>query len=238
MTGEGAESRTLIERPPRPLTGPSRVRRDLGALYAANGLIGLIFAATGPVAVILAVGTQGGLTQAELASWVFGVFFLNGMLTVLACWVYRQPLAFFWTIPGTVLVGPALGHLRWPEVVGAFVATGLLMLVLGLTGWVRRVMDLIPMPIVMGMVAGVFLRFGTDLVRALGADVGVAAPMVLVFLLLSARPALGRWVPPIIGALVVGAVAVACSGRFDRGRRRRSGSPLRCCRFRSGRCRR
>jgi benzoate membrane transport protein len=78
-------------------------------------------------------------------------------------------------------------------------------------------MDLIPMPIVMGMVAGVFLRFGTDLVRALGTDFAVAAPMVLVFLLLSARAALGRWVPPIIGALLVGAVAVALSGRFDPG---------------------
>jgi benzoate membrane transport protein len=63
----------------------------------------------------------------------------------------------------------------------------------------------------------VFLRFGTDLVRALGADVAVAAPMVLVFLLLSARPTLGRWVPPIIGALVVGTVAVALSGRFAPG---------------------
>ena len=207
----------LIEHPPRPLAGLRRVLRDLGPLYAGNGLIGLIFAATGPVAVILAVGTQGGLSQAELASWVFGVFFLNGVLTVVACWVYRQPLAFFWTIPGTVLVGPALGHLPWPEVVGAFFATGLLMLVLGLTGWVRRVMNLIPMPIVMGMVAGVFLRFGTDLVRAVGSDVAVAAPMVLVFLLLSARTTLGRWVPPIIGALVVGAIAVALSGRFDPG---------------------
>ncbi len=207
----------LIERPPRPLAGLRRVLQDLGPLYAANGLIGLIFAATGPVAVILAVGTQGGLSQAELASWVFGVFFLNGALTVVACWVYRQPLAFFWTIPGTVLVGPALGHLPWPEVVGAFFATGLLILVLGLTGWVRRVMNLIPMPIVMGMVAGVFLRFGTDLVRAVGSDVVVAAPMILVFLLLSARAALGRWVPPIIGALVVGAIAVALSGRFDPG---------------------
>ena len=135
----GADA-ALVERPPRPLTGLRRVGRDLGALYAANGLIGLIFSATGPVAVILAVGTQGGLSQAELASWMFGVFFLNGMLTVVACWVYRQPLAFFWTIPGTVLVGPALGHLTWPEVVGAFFATGVLMLVLGLTGWVRRVM--------------------------------------------------------------------------------------------------
>ena len=166
MGVEPAEAaQALIERPPRPLAGLRRVGRDVGPLYAANGLIGLIFAATGPVAVILAVGTQGGLTPAELASWVFGVFFLNGILTVPACWVYRQPLAFFWTIPGTVLVGPALGHLRWPEVVGAFFVTGLLMLVLGLTGWVRRVMDLIPMPIVMGMVAGVFLRFGTELVR-------------------------------------------------------------------------
>ena len=112
------------------------------------------------------------------------------------------------------------------------------MLVLGLTGWVRPVMDVVPMPIVMGMVAGVFLRFGTDLVRAIGADVAVAGPMVLVFLLLSARPALGWWVPPIIGALVVGAIAVAVSGRLTWGRRPRSGSRPRCCRFRSGRSRR
>jgi benzoate membrane transport protein len=214
---QAAAPHPLIERPPRPLTGLRRLRRDVGLLYAANGLIGLIFAATGPVAVILGVGTQGGLSQAELASWVFGVFFLNGVLTVLACWLYRQPLAFFWTIPGTVLVGPALGHLAWPEVVGAFFTTGLLMLVLGLTGLVRRVMSLIPMPIVMGMVAGVFLRFGTDLVYSLGADVAVAAPMVLVFLLLSAKASLGRWMPPIIGALVVGALAVAASGRFEPG---------------------
>jgi benzoate membrane transport protein len=41
--------------------------------------------------------------------------------------------------------------------------------------------------------------------------------MVMVFLLLSARASLGRWVPPIIGALVVGAVAVALSGRFAPG---------------------
>jgi benzoate membrane transport protein len=212
-----ATAHPLLERPPWPPPGLRQLSRDFGPLYAANGLIGLIFAATGPVAVILAVATQGGLTPAEIASWVFGVFFLNGVLTVLACWLYRQPLAFFWTIPGTVLVGPALGHLPWPEVIGAFVATGLLILVLGLTGWVRQVMSLIPMPIVMGMVAGVFLRFGIDLVRALGSDVIIAAPMVLVFLLLNVMATLGRWLPPIIGALVVGAAAVAVSGRFDPG---------------------
>lgn len=204
----------LVEPPVRPFPGFRQLSRDFGALYAANGLIGLVFAATGPVAVILAVGSQGGLSQAELASWIFGVFFINGILTVLACWTYRQPLSFFWTIPGTVLVGPALGHLRWPEVVGAFLVTGLLILALGLSGWVRPVMAAIPMPIVMAMVAGVFLSFGLDLVNAVVGDIAIAGPMVVLFLLLSWRSAWGRWVPPIIGALLVGGVAVALSGRF------------------------
>jgi benzoate membrane transport protein len=207
----------LIERPDRPLPGPRRLLRDAGGVYAANGLIGVVFAATGPVAVILAVGAQGGLSEAELASWIFGAFFLNGVLTVVACWLYRQPLAFFWTIPGTVLVGPALTHLTWPQVVGAFFATGLLVLLLGLSGWVRRAMAVIPMPIVMAMVAGIFLRFGTDLVHSLRDDVGIAGPMVLTFLLLSALPRLGRRIPPIIGALVVGAGTVVVSGRFRPG---------------------
>jgi benzoate membrane transport protein len=66
----------------------------------------------------------------------------------------------------------------------------------------------------MAMVAGVFLRFGLDLVRSLREDVAIAAPMVAVFLLLSALPGLGRRIPPVIGALVVGAGAVALSGRF------------------------
>ncbi len=218
MRTEQVESREpRFEPVARPLPDTSRLARDFAPQYAANGLIGLIFAATGPVAVIMAVGSQGGLSQAQLASWIFGVFFLNGILTVLACWVYRQPLSFFWTIPGTVLVGPALQHLRWPEVVGAFVATGVLILLLGLSGWVRRVMTAIPMPIVMGMVAGVFLSFGLDLVRALVGDFAIAGPMVVVFLVLSWRAALGRWVPPIIGALLTGVVAVALSGRFAGG---------------------
>jgi benzoate membrane transport protein len=204
-----------LEQPALPTAGLRQVLSDFGATYAANGFIGWVFSATAPVAIILSVGTQGGLSEAELASWIFGVFFVNGIITILFCWLYRQPLAFFWTIPGTVLVGPALQHLRFAEVVGAFYATGVLMLVLGATGWVRRVMLAIPMPIVMGMVAGVFLRFGLDLVRALHNDIPIAGPMVAAFLVLTALPVLGRRMPPLIGALLVGAIAIAALGRVE-----------------------
>ncbi len=192
-----------------------QVRADFGATYAASALIGFIFAATGPVAIILSVGTRGGLSPQELASWLFGVFFFNGLVTLLMSWRYTTPLAFGWTIPGTMLVGPALQHLSFAEVIGAFYATSALVLLLGLSGWVKRVMAALPMPIVMGMVAGVFLRFGLDIVRALQSDVAIAAPMVAVFLLLSARADWGKRLPPVIGALLMGALAVALSGRLD-----------------------
>jgi benzoate membrane transport protein len=204
-----------LEKPLLPQRSWRQIVSDFGSTYAANALIGFIFAATGPVAVILAVGTRGGLSPQELASWVFGVFFVNGLVSLFMSWHYTTPLAFGWTIPGTVLVGPALQHLTFPEVIGAFYVTSALVLVLGLTGWVKRVMAALPMPIVMGMVAGVFLRFGLDIVRALQSDVAIAAPMVAVFLLLSAKADWGKRLPPVIGALLVGALAVALSGRLD-----------------------
>lgn len=203
--------------PPLALSWWRRFLLDFGPTYAANGFIGWLFAATAPVAIILAVGRGGGLSEAELASWIFGVFFINGLITILFSLVFRQPLAFFWTIPGTVLVGPALKHLSFPEVVGAFYVTGVLMLVLGATGWVRKAMQAIPMPIVMGMVAGVFLRFGLDLVRALHSDVLIAGPMVMAFIVLSVGPALGRRLPPLIGALLVGGLVAWGAGRMDAG---------------------
>ena len=194
-----------------------RLGADFGATYAASALVAFIFAATGPVAVILAVGAQGGLAESDLSSWIFGAFFVNGLISIAFCLWYRQPLVFFWTIPGAVLVGPALGHLSFPEVIGAFVATGVLMAALGLSGWVRRCTEAAPMPIVMAMVAGVFLRFGTGLVQAVRDDFAIAAPMVVAFIYLSFAKKAGRWLPPLIGALISGVLFIFLFGKYQPG---------------------
>jgi benzoate membrane transport protein len=206
-----------LEKPPARPPGLRMVLADFGGVYAVNALVAFVFAASGPIALILAVGTRGGLGESDLASWIFGAFFINGLLSIAFCWRYRQPLVFFWTMPGTVLIGPALGHLTFAQVIGAYLATGLLMLALGLSGWVRRSMQAVPMPIVMGMVAGVFLRFGLDLVFAVRDDFLIAAPMIAAFAALGALPGLARRMPPLIGAIIVGAAMVAALGRFEAG---------------------
>ena len=87
------------------------------------------------------------------------------------------------------------------------------MLLLGLSGWVRRAMEAVPMPIVMAMVAGVFLRFGVDLVLAFRDDLWIALPMSAAFFAFSAFTR--TKIPPLIASLVAGALAVWALDSFN-----------------------
>lgn len=179
----------------------------------SNAFIAFLFAASAPVAIILSAGLKGNLAPADLASWLFAAFAINGGLTILMSIHYRQPLAFFWTIPGTVLVANALQHFSFAELIGSYLLAAALILILGVTGWVKAVMDRIPMPIVMGMVAGVFLSFGLDWIRAFPTDPWLAGTMTATFLILSAWPRVQKQFPPMIAVLIVGLLMLFAQGR-------------------------
>jgi benzoate membrane transport protein len=197
----------------RPVPGPAEIVRGFTPVNIVNAIVAFLFAASAPIAIILAAGAKGNLTQADLASWIFAAFAINSAVTLALSILYRTPLAFFWTIPGTVLAGNALTHLSLPEVIGAYLATGLLLLALGLTGLVRAVMARIPMPIIMGMVAGVFLKFGLAWIGSFRDDLAIALSMTLAFAIASAAPAIERRVPPMIAVLVVGCIALVLTGK-------------------------
>ena len=199
----------------RPFPSPNKIVSDISYGHVSNAVIAFLFAASAPVAIILGVGEKGGLTERDMASWIFGAFVLNGILGIVISISYRQPLVFFWTISGAVLVGPALEHLSFPEVIGAFYGTGILLLVLGLSGWVKRIMAILPMPIIMAMVAGVFLQFSLDWIKALGDTPWIAGPMTVTFILLSLNYRISQRVPPMVGVLVVGILTVVFTDSFE-----------------------
>ena len=86
-----------LDRPDAPPAGIHALLKDLSPTSIGNAVAGFAFAASGPVAIILAVSTKGGLTEAEIASWLFGAFCLNGLVSIAFSLIYRQPLVFFWT---------------------------------------------------------------------------------------------------------------------------------------------
>jgi len=89
-----------IERPPSFKFDPAHLLSGFGGVYLANAIVAFLFSASAPVAIILAASQRGGLSESDIASWLFGCFFINGVISLAFCLAYRQPLVLYWTIPG------------------------------------------------------------------------------------------------------------------------------------------
>jgi benzoate membrane transport protein len=81
-----------LEAPPAGNFDLRHLLRSLRGEAAVNAVIAFLFAITGPVAIVLTIQQQGRLTEADVASWLFGAFTLNGIVSLIFCVRYRQPL--------------------------------------------------------------------------------------------------------------------------------------------------
>ena len=177
-----------------------------------RALVAFLFAISAPVIIILSVGIETSLNEEDISSWIFAVFTFNGLLSIAMSVRYRQPLVFLWTIPGAILVGSALDTLNFEEVLGSYVLTGLLLILLGITGSIKKVLDLLPSSIVMGMVAGVFIKFGIDWIEAFEKNFLLVTSMSLVFFFFSADQRLSKFLPPLIWSLMTGMIVIFYDG--------------------------
>ena len=179
------------------------------------GVTAWLFAVTGPFLIYVNAARQGNLSALELNSWIFGGYFVCGLLSVALSLYYRLPLLAAITIPGGVLVASALTHLRFEEIIGAYLVTGVLITALGVTGAVKRGMEWLPMPIAMAMVAGILLPFGMGIITSLQQTPLVSGMTLIAYLSVSLVKPLARRFPPVLGAIIAGLIAVAAAGQAN-----------------------
>ena len=199
----------------RPIAGLRDFSRDIGGIYIGTAVVAFLFSATGPIAIIISVGLGGGLTHAEIGSWILAACVGSGLITIGFSLAYRQPLSFAWTIPGTVLLASAFENLSFAEVIGAYWVTALLLVLIGLSGGVRKALQVVPMPIVLAMVAGIFLQFGLDLVLAFETELLLSSVMVLAYVGVLVVPGLATILPPVVMTLLAGIAVVLVTGDFS-----------------------
>lgn len=169
-----------------------------------NGFIAWLFGVTGPLLIVLNSAELGGLNDSITTSWIFAIYIVGGLSTIGLSVYYKQPIAVAFTIPGAVLVGTALINHSFTDVLGAYVITSLLLLVIAITKSTSLFMNAIPLPIMMGMVSGVLLPFGLNIFMSVLELPLVNGATLLVFLLLTFFKRIGTFIPPILGAIVIG----------------------------------
>ena len=192
--------------------GAISLARDFNAAAVWAGLTTVIWFASGMVPLQIAVSRQLGLGAAESSSWIFIVWASAAASSLILSLLYRQPIPITWTIPGLLYMGTLAGQYSFAELVGANLMAGILIVALGLVGIGGRIMDWLPLPIVMGMFAGSILEYVVRMVKATAEDVLVGGATVAGYLLgrIIARPR----VPAMGLALVAGAAAILLSRSF------------------------
>lgn len=183
--------------------------KNLGAI--ATGLVATLFSTMGPGMIVFNAANSGNLTDAQAVSWLLGIYLIGGLATIFMSLRYRLPVVTAFTIPGAVMLAKILPNFTLSEAVGAYIVVGVVTLILTISGLMKKFVEHIPVPVMLGMVGGVLLSFGIGMFTAAIKMPQVYGFMVISFFGIMAFKSFAKKVPPIIVAIIVGIVALAAS---------------------------
>lgn len=202
----------LIERGPGIGESLRSLRRSLTVSSVGAGIVSAVFGCTGPALIIVDGAESAGLSAGQTVAWISAVYLVGGLISFILGLYYKQPIVGAWSIPAAALVVSSLQTYSLGEMIGAYLVASLLVLGLGMTGWVRTLVAWIPMPILMAMIGGILIGYAVNMVDAAAAAPVVVAAALLGYVLLTRFV---RQVPGVVGALAFGVVAVLATGGLD-----------------------
>ncbi len=133
----------------------------------AAGVLAAFVGFASSFAVIIAGLTGAGASQGEAASGLMALSISMGVCAIVLSLKTRLPISIAWSTPGAALLattGPVAGG--FSAAVGAFLVTGVLIVVAGLWKPLGRAVAAIPPPLANAMLAGVLLGLCLAPVRA------------------------------------------------------------------------
>lgn len=165
------------------------------------------------VVVLAGLAAVGG-TTAQATSGLIAVTVLMGALSAWMSWRHRIPLMVAWSTPGAaILVSAGAAEGGWPAAVGAFLVTGLLIVLTAAFPGLGRLIASIPAPLAQAMLAGVLLNLCVQPVVAFAQTPLLVAPVVLTWLVLTRFAP--RWAAPVAFAVALAVAVFVVVGRGD-----------------------
>jgi len=195
------------------IKGIKGLRQSMSGKAVTAGVVAAIFGCTGPAIIVINSAQTAGFNHAQIVSWLFGIYVFGGLISIFMAPYYQVPIVGSFSIPGSTLMGAALAGYTFNEAVFGFLGASLIIAVLAATGMIGWVMRNLPQPIVMGMIVGAMLRFGTGMATAVVSAPVIAGSAVLAFFIIPHF--ILKKASPVLCALVVGVIASVATGSFS-----------------------
>lgn len=174
-----------------------------------TALVGVVSSA----AIVFQAARALGADPAETASWILALGVGIGLTSIALSWHYRAPVVLAWSTPGAALLATSGHGISMAEGVGAFLLAAALSVLVGVTGWFEKAVNLIPASIAAALLGGVLLRFGLDLFTTMQERFWLVGAMLLGYVL--GKRFLPRYA--VLIALVVGVAGAVGTGSLRAG---------------------
>ncbi|MFI2778446.1 benzoate/H(+) symporter BenE family transporter [Streptomyces sp. ALB3] len=210
----GSSVPTTEERAEQPSSGGAsprpRLVRDLSVSAVLAGVVAVVVSYSGPLVIVLSAARAGHLDAGRTGSWIWAISIGSGLTCIALSMRTRMPVITAWSTPGAALLVTSIGSYAYGEVIGAFVVSGVVTALIGVTGLFGRLMRMVPDAVVSAMLAGTLFSFGADVFTSLEHTPVIAGSVLLAYLL--GRRLLPRYA--VLLALVAGVVCSAASARL------------------------
>ena len=187
--------------------------RDSSPTAALSGLVAVLVGFAGPTVLIYTVAQSAHLPERTVLSWVWASTVLCGLVSVFLSLKTRVPIMSTWSTPGIAFLATALPGIPFSQAVGAFLVSGVLVLLLGTFRPLTQAMQRLPTPLAGALNAAILLPFGFHVVQALGNKPLLIGAMIVAYFAL--RRLAPRWA--VAGVLLVGVAASALLGQLHGG---------------------
>ncbi len=154
--------------------------------HITTAIVAMIVSYGSSAVIVFQAATALGATDQEINSWLTSLALACGLGTIILSLVFRNPILIAWSTPGAVLIATTQ-NIPMADAVGAFIVSALFMTILGVTGVFAKLVKWIPPTIASAMLAGILLRFGTNIFNAMNTEMTMVGLMLVAYLLSKIR---------------------------------------------------
>lgn len=175
------------------------------------GFIVLLVGITSSGVLVFQAARSFGLDAQGASSWLGSLCLGMGLLGLGLSLRYRMPVLLAWSTPGAALLAGGVAGVGLAEVTGAFLFSGLLIFLAGITGLFEKIMNRIPLGLASALLGGILLKFCLETFLSLNSQ------PLLVGLMLLAYLAGKKWKPRLtmLFVLVAGILTAAAIGQLQ-----------------------
>jgi len=131
----------------------------LNLSHLSAGFTAVLVGYTSSVVIIIQAATAAGATPSQIESWLLALGLVMGLTSILFSWHYKKPVLTAWSTPGAAMLVGIVGDYEMSVIIGAFIFSGILIVLTGLISPLSRAMEKIPTSLGTAMLGAILLPF-------------------------------------------------------------------------------